>query len=182
MSTFTEKPDLAPVAAAKNLGHNANHALLGYLAHEQGLRYMHEAGEREDLMPFVREAFLKESGVGLRHKYAGVDDELFTEEGFETYAEDLLTRMVNPFLRDPVERVTRDPGRKLGWNDRLIGSMFLAAEAGVVPSRLARGASIALGFLCQESGRDDPSALLEELREGVQGDHRLEFQQLILSS
>jgi mannitol-1-phosphate 5-dehydrogenase len=181
LTAFIEKPDLAPFAATKIFGHNANHALLGYLVREQGLRYMHEAGEREDLMTFVREAFLNESGVGLRHKYAGVDDDLFTEDGFEAYAEDLLTRMVNPFLRDPVERVTRDPDRKLGWDDRLLGSMLLAAEAGVVPSRLARGASIALAFLCQEKGCDDPSAILEELWEGVQGDHRLEFQQLILS-
>jgi mannitol-1-phosphate 5-dehydrogenase len=182
LSAFIEKPDLAPFAAAKIYGHNAIHALLGYLAHDQGLHYMHEASEREDLMAFVREAFLSESGVGLRHKYAGLDEELFTEEGFETYAEELLVRMVNPFLRDPVERVTRDPGRKLGWNDRLIGSMLLAVEAGVVPTHLARGASIALDFLYQEKGRDDPSVLLDELWEGVQGDHRQKLQQLILGS
>ena len=69
---------------------------------------------------------------------------------------------------------------KLGWNDRLLGSMLLAEEAGVVPSRLSRGASIALEFLCQEKGRDDPAALLDELWEGVHGDHRQEFQKLIL--
>ena len=39
--------------------------------------------------------------------------------------------MVNPFLRDPVDRVTRDPARKLGWEDRLVGSMLLATEAGI---------------------------------------------------
>ena len=180
LTALIEKPDLAPFAATKIFGHNANHALLGYLAREQGLGYMHEAGEHEDMMNFVREAFLNESGVGLRHKYALVDDDLFTEEGFKAYADDLLARMVNPFLRDPVERVTRDPARKLGWDDRLLGSMLLAAEAGIVPSRLARGASIALDFLCQEKGRDDPSALLDELWEDVKGDRRQEFQKLIL--
>ena len=110
-----------------------------------------------------------------------MDDDLFTEKGFEAYAEDLIVRMVSPFLRDPVERVTRDPARKLGWDDRLLGSMLLAAEAGVVPSRLARGASIAQDFLCQEKGRDEPYALLDELWEGVHGDQRREFQKLILS-
>ncbi|MDP7559331.1 MAG: mannitol-1-phosphate 5-dehydrogenase, partial [Planctomycetota bacterium] len=92
----------------------------------------------------------------------------------------LLARMVNPFLRDPVERVTRDPARKLGWNDRLIGSMVLAAQAGVVPTHLARGASIALDLLCQEQGRNDPPTLLDELWKGEEGDHRQEFQKLIL--
>ena len=181
LSVFIEKPDLAPFAAAKILGHNANHALLGYLAREQGLRYMHEAGEREDLMTFVREAFLNESGVGLRHKYAEVDDDLFTEDGFEAYAEDALDRMVNPFLRDPVERVTRDPARKLGWEDRLVGSMLLAAEAGVTPSRLARAVAIALDCLCRESGRDNPAALLDELWQDAPADRRREFAELVLS-
>ncbi|MEZ4612253.1 MAG: hypothetical protein R2838_18735 [Caldilineaceae bacterium] len=31
------------------------------------------------------------------------------------YADDLIARMVNPFLRDGVARVARDPARKLGW-------------------------------------------------------------------
>ena len=107
-------------------------------------------------------------------------DELFTEEGFRVHAEDLLARMVNPFLRDPVERVTRDPARKLGWNDRLIGSMLLAAEAGVVPTRLARGASIALNLLGQEQGRNDPAALLDELWKDGEEDQEREFRELIL--
>ena len=180
LRAFIEKPDLAPFAASKIYGHNAIHALLGYLAHEQGLEYMHQAAEREDMMEFAKEAFLAESGVGLRSKYAETNDELFTEEGFKVYAEDLLVRMVNPFLRDPVERVTRDPARKLGWNDRLIGSMLLAAEAGVVPTRLARGASIALDFLCQEQGLNDPATLLDELWEGEAEDQRREFKKLTL--
>jgi len=180
LSAFVGKPDLAPFAAAKIYGHNAIHALLGYLALEQGLEYMHEAGEREDMMGFAKEAFLTESGVGLRHKFAKANDELFTEEGFKIYAEDLLTRMVNPFLRDPVERVTRDPARKLGWNDRLIGSMLLANEVGIVPTHLARGASIALDLLCQEQGRNDPTTLLDELWKGETEDQRREFKELIL--
>jgi len=118
----------------------------------------------------------------LRHKYAEVNDDLFTEKGFKAYTEDLLVRMVNPFLRDPVERVTRDSGRKLGWNDRLIGSMLLAVEAGVEPTHLARGASLALDLLCQENGCDDPSVLLDELWGSVHGEHRQEFKQLILNS
>ncbi|MFP6899567.1 MAG: hypothetical protein VCA36_01405 [Opitutales bacterium] len=181
LPAFVEKPDLAPFAITKFLGHNSNHALLGYLAREQGLAYMHEAGQREDIMAFVRQAFLEESGVGLRHKYAEVDDELFTESGFEAYADDALLRMVNPFLRDPVERVTRDPARKLSWEDRLVGSMLLAAEAGVSPRRLSRGVAIALNYLCQESGRDNPAALLDELWQDAPSDRKREFAELVFA-
>ena len=152
------------------------------IAREEGLAYMHEAGQREDLMAFVRQAFLEESGVGLRHRYAEIDDELFTEDGFAAYAEDALERMVNPFLRDPVDRVTRDPARKLGWEDRLVGSMLAAAEAGISPRRLARGVSIALACLCKESNRTDPAALLDELWQDAPGDRRSEFAELALSS
>ena len=92
-----------------------------------------------------------------------MDDELFTEDGFRAYAKDAVTRMVNPFLRDPVARVTRDPARKLGWEDRLVGSMVLASEAGVKPNRLARGIGIALQCLCDQIGEGDPEAVLSDL-------------------
>jgi hypothetical protein len=50
-----------------------------------------------------------------------------------------------------------------------------------VPAHLARGAFIALDFMCQEQGRNDLPILLDELWEGVQGAHRQEFQRLILN-
>ena len=60
--------------------------------------------------------------------------------------------MVNPFLRDPVDRVTRDPARKLGWEDRLLGSMKLARKAGAQPKGLAEAVRLAIGFACEEKG------------------------------
>ena len=36
--------------------------------------------------------------------------------------------MLNPLLADPVARVTRDPVRKLGWEDRLIGAIRYSTE------------------------------------------------------
>jgi len=156
--------------------------LLGYLAREQGLGFMHEAGESEDLMAFVQEAFLEESGVGLRHKYAEMDDDLFTEDGFRAYAEDAVTRMVNPFLRDPVARVTRDPARKLGWEDRLVGSMLLASEAGVKPNRLARGVGIALQCLCDQTGEGDPEAVLSDLWKDAPGEASSDLLELVFTS
>ncbi len=52
--------------------------------------------------------------------------------------------MTNPFLLDTVERVGRDTGRKLGWNDRLVGTMRVALKAGIQPRRYAMGAAAAL--------------------------------------
>lgn len=143
ITVFEEKDDLLPFEEAKLYGHNAIHALLGYLAHERGCRSMAEAGRDPALMRIARQAFLDESGAGLLHRYKGMDP-LFTPAGFQAYAEDLLVRMTNPFLSDPVERVIRDPRRKLGWDDRLVGAMRLALQAGVTPVCLAEGVRAAL--------------------------------------
>ncbi len=140
---FAEKRDLLPFEEAKLYGHNAAHVLLGYLARRRGLRFIADAAADGELLAYVRAAFLEESGAALIAKHAGLDP-LFTPAGYQDFADDLLTRMINPWLRDDVERVTRDPRRKLGWDDRLIGTMRLALGAGIRPERFAAGAALAL--------------------------------------
>lgn len=158
ITAFIEKEDLLPFEEAKLFGHNAIHALLGYTAGEKGCRYISDAVDYPELIRSAREAFLNESGAALIKKHSGVDS-LFTAEGFQHYAEDLLERMVNPFLQDDVDRVTRDPERKLGWDDRLIGAMRTALEADIVPDNLAIGAAAAVRIYAPEN----PSAAVEKL-------------------
>jgi mannitol-1-phosphate 5-dehydrogenase len=109
------------------------------------MSFMHEARQDPALMDWAKEAFVKEAGVGLRHKFSGFPDGLFSETGFSEYAEDALQRMVNPYLRDPIDRVTRDPIRKLGWDDRLIGSIRYAVDAGYKPPKNAGGRQQGVG-------------------------------------
>ena len=90
------------------------------------------------------EVFLEEVGPGLIHAHIQHRRSLFTEEGIEAVRQSALKRMVNPFLNDPIDRVTRDPVRKLGWDDRLLGAMRLAREAGVEPNLLAQGPALPL--------------------------------------
>ena len=136
ITQFIPVPDLDPFALTKFHGHNAIHYCLGIKAREQGMSFMHEAGHDPALMDWTKEAFIKEAGVGVRHKFSGFPDDLFSEKGFAEYAEDALQRMVNPYLRDPIDRVTRDPIRKLGWDDRLVGSIRYAVDAGANPQRM----------------------------------------------
>ena len=107
---------------------------------------MSEAAQDRPLLAFAREAFLEESGAALIARHRGIDP-LFTPDGYRAYADDLLVRMTNPHLRDRTERVTRDPRRKLGWDDRLVGTMRIALDAGLAPRRFARGAAAALAAL-----------------------------------
>jgi mannitol-1-phosphate 5-dehydrogenase len=137
---------LLPFEEAKLYGHNAVHALCAYVGRMKGVNLIAELTALPQLMGFFRDAFLEESGEALIRKHAGVDA-LFTRGGYMEYADDLLARMVNPFLRDTVDRVGRDPERKLGWNDRLIGTIRLALSQGVRPWRFAAAAAAALSCL-----------------------------------
>ena len=171
LDVFEEKPDLLPFEEAKLFGHNAAHALMGYLAHLLGMQYMSETHGR-DLLDLVEGAFLVESGQPLCRRHAGVDP-LFTEAGWEAYVRDLLRRMTNPFLQDRVDRVIRDSRRKLGWDDRFIGTMRLALEYDVRPENYALGAAAAAELALRESAADSIELLLEQLWCGVQAEPEL---------
>jgi len=141
-----EKDNLLPFEEAKLYGHNATHATLGYLGAMLGVASVADLQDVQGMLPFARKAFIEESGAALIRKHAGLDP-LFTPEGYRNFADDLLERMTNPFLVDLIERVTRDTERKLGWNDRLAGTMRLALEQGILPQRYALGAAAALVHL-----------------------------------
>jgi mannitol-1-phosphate 5-dehydrogenase len=163
IEVLQEKSDLLPFEEAKLYGHNATHALIGYIGSLVGAQRVADLQEVPGVVSLARAAFIEESGEALIRKYHGVDP-LFTPDGYREYADDLIERMMNPFLVDSIERVTRDTERKLGWNDRLIGTMRLALQQGVRPRRYALGAAAALAVL-DSSILDSasPSAVLTKL-------------------
>ena len=164
LDLFEEKGDLLPFEEAKLYGHNAAHALAAYLAAQRDLLRLEQITKVPGLVDFVRAAFLEEAGEALRRKWKGVDP-LFTPAGFRGHVDDLLERMLNPYLGDLVERVARDPERKLGWDDRLIGTIRLSMTRGVRPWRFAVGAAAALAYYKPEVLEDTAQAtpLLEEI-------------------
>jgi mannitol-1-phosphate 5-dehydrogenase len=140
IDVFVEKDDLLPFEEAKLFGHNAIHALLAYLADFKELTRMTEVAGDRRIMEIAQRAFLDESGAALTRKYARLGDDLFSEHGYKAYAEDLLTRITNPWLNDTVERAARDPVRKLAPNDRIFGTISMALEYGIEPENMALGA------------------------------------------
>jgi mannitol-1-phosphate 5-dehydrogenase len=150
IGVFTEKTSLLPFEEAKLYGHNATHALAAYISAILGLERIADLRQQPDVIAFLRAAFIEESGQALIRKYDGFDP-LFTPKGYAAYADDLLERMINPHLRDTVERVGRDPERKLGWDDRLIGTLRLAHRYDVRPVRYALGAAAALAVMGETS-------------------------------
>ncbi len=161
IEVFAQKSDLLPFEEAKLFGHNAIHAMLAYLGAQKGYENMDQLRGDKELMDIARRAFINVSGAGLIHKYASLGDELFTQEGFTAYADDLLDRMTNPFLTDAVARAARDPKRKLSARDRIFGAMKLALEAGIEPVEMARGAKDGLKYLLKNA---DENEVVQELR------------------
>ncbi|HZW01681.1 MAG TPA: hypothetical protein VFF55_08960 [Candidatus Deferrimicrobium sp.] len=152
-----EVDDLAPFEAAKLLGHNATHALAGFLGTLLDLDRVADLEQVPGAMGFLRTAFLEESGRTLRARFAGADP-LFTADGYAAFADDLLARMVNPHLADTVERASRDPRRKLGWDDRLVGLIRLGLAEGVPTPRYAMGLAAGLEILGRELDAARPDA------------------------
>ncbi len=144
--TFVAVADLEPFEFAKLYGHNATHALGAFIGVHLGLRVFADLARVDGAMALLADAFERESGAALVRLFAGVDP-LFTEAGYRAYAQDLLARMTNPYLHDSIERAARDPLRKLGWDDRLVGTIRLCMSGGIEAPRYALGAAAGLAIL-----------------------------------
>ncbi len=167
----------------KLLGHNAVHFLLGCLAGLKGYRFISDYNGDSDFGLIGVDALLNETGGWFKKKYRSTGEKVATEQGFREWTEQLCRRIVNPFLYDLVQRVIRDPGRKLGWNDRITGTIREAIRAGIQPRRYFLGIASALllfdpdrpGELVYKKDLTVPEALrrLKTLWEN-QGDRNME--------
>jgi mannitol-1-phosphate 5-dehydrogenase len=146
IEVFEEKPDLLPFEEAKLYGHNSTHAVAAYLGAILGAERIADLEKAAGVSAFLEAAFIEESGEALIRRHWGKDT-LFTPEGYRAYATDLLVRMFNPYLGDTVERVGRDPGRKLEWDDRLVGTVRIGLQQGLNPVRYAVGTAAAMTAL-----------------------------------
>jgi mannitol-1-phosphate 5-dehydrogenase len=145
IEVFQEKDDLLPFEEAKLFGHNAVHSMLGFFAALRGYTFMSEIRNDPKLYEYGVRAFMDESRAFLLDKYKKFDDPLFTTKGFTFYGTDLLERMTNPYLRDEVQRICRDPMRKLDYDDRFFGTIRGALQHGVRPTILSKAV---IGAIC----------------------------------
>jgi mannitol-1-phosphate 5-dehydrogenase len=145
IKTFREVRELGPYQEAKLYAHNCIHAWMAYSGMAKGYTSMDQIGRDTVLMKLAHETMIGECGPGLIRKHGSIGG-LFTEQGFREYGRNLLERMVNPNLCDSLERVGRNPERKLGAQDRLVGSAKLALAAGVIPNQIIEGIRLALQY------------------------------------
>jgi len=128
--------------------HNLGHAAAAYLGYLRGHEYVYRA-VGDPVVRAVVEKALAETGEALIKRHG------FTPDEHREHIEDLLHRFANVALGDTVARVGRDPIRKLGPDDRLIGGAKLALSYGITPRNVCLAAAAALVY----DNPDDPAAM-----------------------
>jgi mannitol-1-phosphate 5-dehydrogenase len=126
---------------------NAGHALCAYLGALRRYRFVHEAVADPVLRPLVAGCLL-ESRSALLARWPGLGQDV------RGPVADALRRYANEELGDPVERVARDPIRKLGPDDRLLGpTKLIRAERKQIPAHFALGIAGALLYRAEGDGQ-----------------------------
>lgn len=122
-----------------NLGH-ASAAYYGYFKHPEAT-YMYEILDDTGIFSFTREVMLQSAAV-LQKVYP-LD---FTFNDLVEHIDDLLFRFRNKALQDTVFRVGQDLPRKLGSDDRFMGSIHLAISSKMPCDLIIKAMSYGLFF------------------------------------
>lgn len=131
---------------------NTGHAITAYLGVIAGHKTVKESIEDDNIEKVVKSA-MHESGEVLINRYG------FERETHNKYIEKILNRFKNPYLIDEVDRVGRQPLRKLGYNDRLIKPLRGTIEYGTKNSSLIKGIGAALKY---RNNEDEQAVELEK--------------------
>lgn len=154
---------------------NTGHAITAYLGVQKAYKTIKDSIEDAEIEKAVTDA-MKESGEVLIKRYD------FDREKHYAYIEKILKRFRNPYLKDEVQRVGRQPLRKLSFNERLIKPLRGTEEYGLANENLINGIVAAMKY---ENIEDEEAKTLhaklmsKELREVVKEITSLESDGLI---
>ncbi|MBW7864858.1 MAG: mannitol dehydrogenase [Candidatus Hydrogenedens sp.] len=141
-------PEIAHLKPIANFGayverklfvHNLSHAATAYLGHLRGHEFIWQAIRDNAVRERVEAATIEScNALALRR---GLD-----RAALEEHRLDLIHRYHNRGLADQVERVARDPVRKLGREDRLVGGALQCLEAGITPQEIGFTVAAAMRY------------------------------------
>ena len=131
--------NLAPYIERKLFTVNTGHATTAYHGFARGISKLSDA-LADDAVRAAVEGVLAETKQLLVAKHG------FPAEAQQAYVDKILQRFANPYLPDTVDRVGRQPLRKLSRSERLIGPAAELAERGIRPQYLLATVDAALSF------------------------------------
>ena len=127
---------------------NTGHTALAYFGQLAGKKTVGEAMQ-DDAVRQAAEAVMKESGAVLIRRYA------FDPAAHRAYIDKILKRFANPYLHDDIDRVARQPLRKLGAQER-----FIKPLNGMLEYDLPHNATVrAIAATLHYHNPDDPQAV-----------------------
>ncbi len=155
---------------------NTGHCITAYTGVIAGHKTIDQAIADPKIYELVHAA-MRQSGDGLIKKFD------FDKDTHYHYIDKIISRFRNPYLKDDVARVGREPIRKLSASDRLVSPLSTALEYGLPVDKLVLGIGAALHY----DNPEDPQSveLQQKIREkgvkaafseisGVTGDSLLE--------
>lgn len=140
--------NLQPYIERKLFTVNTAHCSVAYLGFRKGFINTGDALKDPEIKKQLL-AVLAETAKALeiRHKFDPAEQ--------QKYIETTVSRLENPLLNDSMERVGRDPMRKLSRAERLVSPAATLAENGIAPTALLLIYGCALRF----ENADDSSAV-----------------------
>ncbi|WP_314911376.1 mannitol-1-phosphate 5-dehydrogenase [Cardiobacterium hominis] len=127
---------------------NTGHTALAYFGQLAGKKTVGEAMQ-DDAVRQAAEAVMKESGAVLIRRYS------FDPAAHRAYIDKILKRFANPYLHDDIDRVARQPLRKLGAQER-----FIKPLNGMLEYDLPHDATVrAIAATLHYHNPDDPQAV-----------------------
>jgi mannitol-1-phosphate 5-dehydrogenase len=151
-------PDFQGGLERKLYTYNAANAAIAYAGYLKGYALLADAANDPQILALAR-GVCAEAGAALVRRHGFDPDEQ------RSFAEGCLAKYQNRAVVDPVERNARDPLRKLGRHDRLVGPACLCMEYGIAPEHLATAIAAAL----QYDPPADPAAQRLQQRLHVEG-------------
>ncbi|KAL4912329.1 mannitol-1-phosphate 5-dehydrogenase [Aspergillus aurantiobrunneus] len=152
---------LDPYIERKLFTVNTGHATTAYYGHLAGKKTIADALHDSHIQGIVRQV-LDETASLITNKHG------IPEQEQKEYVNKIISRFLNPYLEDNVERVGRAPVRKLSRNERFIGPASQLAERGLKFDALLGAIEKALRF--QNVPGDEESAELAKILKEQPGD------------
>ena len=157
-------PAFGDLLKQKIYTNNTSVATVAYLGRLLGKTYVAESANDPQIEPIL-------DGVYAEINQALVKGLGINEESQLAFSKRAKAKYTDPDIIDVVTRIGRDPIRKLGPEDRFIGPMTIAINAGVEPKNIALGCAAALYF---ENPEDESAVELAKMRREKGIDYILE--------
>ncbi len=139
VSGFEAKPNFAVELTRKLYTYNAINAAVCYLGAERGYVWLSDAANDSEIADLA-------SQVGVESSAALIAEFGFDEGEQRDWSNRALAKYQDVTIRDPIERNARDPIRKLGLHDRILGPLHLCLKHGLPHDALVQTMKSALTY------------------------------------